>query len=324
MQKLDPKRTRRVNDQGMAPPPTHRKVKELSTKYLFPVLEITEGLTANEKLVLIALADMADDKGICWPAMKSLAGKSICSKRTAQRAIKNFEKMNLLTKYERPNDDKRNDSNLYQLHFMELLRMGNSELVGDTQSPSGRHTVTHRGDTQSPSGRHTVTQVGDTQSPEPINKEPIRGTYQEPIKGTRGAAADATGATTKLFDEFRAAYPTSRRGTEVKQARAQFAAAVKKVDDPQVIIAAAAKYATHCKVQGTEPKYIKSMWRWLRDERYLDEYAPGAGQFMSHASRVRAQMGVHSPFFPEATRTESQQQLEPAARPQEVLEVTAR
>lgn len=282
----------------------------MSTKYLFPVLEITEGLTANEKLVLIALADMADDKGICWPAMKSLAGKSICSKRTAQRAIKNFEKMNLLTKYERPNDDKRNDSNLYQLHFMELLRMGNSELVGDTQSPSGRHTVT---------------QVGDTVTPEPINKEPINRTYQEPIKGTRGGtAADATGATTKLFDEFRAAYPANRRGTEVKQARAQFAAAVKKVDDPQVIIAAAAKYATHCKVQGTEPKYIKSMWRWLRDERYLDEYAPGAGQFMSHASRVRAQMGVHSPFFPEATRTESQQQLEPAARPQEILEVTAR
>ena len=310
MQKLDPKRARRVNDPGVAPPPTRRKVKELSTKYLFPVLEITEGLTANEKLVLIALADMADDRGICWPAMKRLAGKSICSKRTAQRAIKNFEKMNLLTIYERPNDNKRNDSNLYQLHFMELLRMGNSELVGDTQSPSGRQGVT---------------QVGDTVTPEPINKEPINRTYQEPIKGTRGGtAADATGATAKLFDEFRAAYPANRRGTEVKQARAHFAAAVKKVDDPQVIIAAAAKYATHCKVQGTEPKYIKSMWRWLRDERYLDEYAPGAGQYMSHASRVRAQMGVHSPFFPEATRTEFQQQLEPAARPQEVLEVTAR
>lgn len=297
----------------------------MSTKYLFPVLEITEGLTANEKLVLIALADMADDRGICWPAMKRLAGKSICSKRTAQRAIKNFEKMNLLTIYERPNDNKRNDSNLYQLHFMELLRMGNSELVGDTQSPSGRQGDTHRGDTQSPSGRHTVTQVGDTVTPEPINKEPINRTCQEPIKGTRGGgAADATGATEKLFDEFRAAYPANRRGTEVKQARAQFAAAVKKVGDPQVIIAAAAKYATHCKVQGTEPKYVKSMWRWLRDERYMDEYATGTGQYMSHASRVRAQMGVPSPFFPEATPTEFQQQLEPAARPQEILEVTAR
>ena len=296
----------------------------MSTKYLFPVLEITEGLTANEKLVLIALADMADDKGICWPAMKRLAGKSICSKRTAQRAIKNFEKMNLLTIYERPNDNKRNDSNLYQLHFMELLRMGNSELVGDTQSPTGRQSDTHRGDTQSPTGRQSDTQRVTHSHPN-LSIEPINRTYQEPIKGTRGGtAADATGATAELFDEFRAAYPANRRGTEVKQARTQFAAAVKKVGDPQVIIAAAAKYATHCKVQGTEPKYIKSMWRWLRDERYLDEYAPGAGQYMSHASRVRAQMGVHSPFFPEATRTESQQQLEPAAHPQEVLEVTAR
>ena len=291
---------------------------------MFPVLEITEGLTANEKLVLIALADMADDRGICWPAMKRLAGKSICSKRTAQRAIKNFEKMNLLTIYERPNDNKRNDSNLYQLHFMELLRMGNSELVGDTQSPTGRHSDTHRGDTQSPTGRHSDTQRVTPSHPN-LSIEPIKGTYQEPIKGTRGGtAADATGDTAKLFDEFRAAYPANRRGTEVKQARTQFAAAVKKVGDPQVIIAAAAKYATHCKVQGTEPKYIKSMWRWLRDERYLDEYAPGAGQYMSNASRVRAQMGVPSPFFPEATPTEFQQHLEPAARHQEVLEVTAR
>ena len=272
----------------------------MSTKYLFPALAIEEGITAHEKLVLIALADMADDDGICWPAMKKVAKKSLCSKRTAQRAIGRFEDMQILSKTERPKEQKRNDSNLYQLDFMALIHMTNSVLKGDTVSPTGRQGDTHRGDTVSPTGRQGDTQVGDTVTPEPINKEPTNRTYQEPITGTGAASAAASESAGELFEQFRAAYPASRRKTEVKQAKAQFTAALKKVDSPQVLINAAAAYANWCQVQGTEPRYIKGMWRWLRDERWMDEYEANQ-QFMSKASRMRARMGVHSPWFPEAT-----------------------
>ena len=272
----------------------------MSTKYLFPALAIEEGITAHEKLVLIALADMADDDGICWPAMKKVAKKSLCSKRTAQRAIGRFEDMQILSKTERPKEQKRNDSNLYQLDFMALIHMTNSVLKGDTVSPTGRQGDTHRGDTVSPTGRQGDTQVGDTVTPETINKEPTNRTYQEPITGTGAASAAASESAGELFEQFRAAYPASRRKTEVKQAKAQFTAALKKVDSPQVLINAAAAYANWCQVQGTEPRYIKGMWRWLRDERWMDEYEANQ-QFMSKASRMRARMGVHSPWFPEAT-----------------------
>ena len=274
----------------------------MSTKYLFPALAIEDGITAHEKLVLIALADMADDDGICWPAMKKVAKKSLCSKRTAQRAIGRFEDMQILSKTERPKEQKRNDSNLYQLDFMALIHMTNSVLKGDTVSPTGRQGDTHRGDTVSPTGRQGDTQVGDTVTPETINKEPTNRTYQEPITGTGAASAAVSETAGELFEQFRAAYPTSRRKTEVKQARSQFTAALKKVDSPQVLIDAAAAYANYCQVQGTEPRYIKSMWRWLRDERWMDEYEANQ-QFMSKASRMRARMGVHSPWFPEATAT---------------------
>ena len=272
----------------------------MSTKYLFPALAIEDGITAHEKLVLIALADMADDDGICWPAMKKVAKKSLCSKRTAQRAIGRFEDMQILSKTERPKEQKRNDSNLYQLDFMALIHMTNSVLKGDTVSPTGRQSDTHRGDTVSPTGRQSDTQVGDTVTPETINKEPTNRTYQEPITGTGAASAAASEPVGELFEQFRAAYPASRRKTEVKQAKAQFTAALKKVDSPQVLIDAAAAYANWCQVQGTEPRYIKGMWRWLRDERWMDEYEANQ-QFMSKASRMRARMGVHSPWFPEAT-----------------------
>ena len=287
----------------------------MSTKYLFPALAIEEGITAHEKLVLIALADMADDDGICWPAMKKVAKKSLCSKRTAQRAIGRFEDMQILSKTERPKEQKRNDSNLYQLDFMALIHMTNSVLKGDTVSPTGR-----QGDTQ----------VGDTVTPETINKEPTNRTYQEPITGTSAASAAASETAGELFEQFRAAYPASRRKTEVKQAKAQFTAALKKVDSPQVLIDAAAAYANYCQVQGTEPRYIKGMWRWLRDERWMDEYEANQ-QFMSKASRMRARMGVHSPWFPEATATTGnpfQHQTAPAALTprydnQNILEVKA-
>ena len=274
----------------------------MSTKYLFPALAIEDGITAHEKLVLIALADMADDDGICWPAMKKVAKKSLCSKRTAQRAIGRFEDMQILSKTERPKEQKRNDSNLYQLDFMALIHMTNSVLKGDMVSPTGRQSDTHRGDMVSPTGRQSDTQVGDTVTPETINKEPTNRTYQEPITGTSAASAAVSETAGELFEQFRAAYPASRRKTEVKQARSQFTAALKKVDSPQVLIDAAAAYANWCQVQGTEPRYIKGMWRWLRDERWMDEYEANQ-QFMSKASRMRARMGVHSPWFPEATAT---------------------
>ena len=283
----------------------------MSTKYLFPALAIEEGITAHEKLVLIALADMADDDGICWPAMKKVAKKSLCSKRTAQRAIGRFEDMQILSKTERPKEQKRNDSNLYQLDFMALIHMTNSVLKGDTVSPTGRQGDTHRGDTVSPTGRQGDTQVGDTVTPETINKEPTNRTYQEPITGTSAASVAASETAGELFEQFRAAYPASRRKTEVKQARSQFTAALKKVDSPQVLIDAAAAYANYCQVQGTEPRYIKGMWRWLRDERWMDEYEANQ-QFMSKASRMRARMGVHSPWFPEATPTTNPFQHQPA------------
>lgn len=122
-------------------------------------------------------------------------------------------------------------------------------------------------------------------------------TSQKEPHTLRAAVSETAG---ELFEQFRAAYPASRRKTEVKQARSQFTAALKKVDSPQVLIDAAAAYANYCQVQGTEPRYIKGMWRWLRDERWMDEYEANQ-QFMSKASRMRARMGVHSPWFPEAT-----------------------
>lgn len=42
----------------------------------------------SEKMVLLCLADFANDDGVCWPAVLTIAAKCSCSDRTVQKAIK--------------------------------------------------------------------------------------------------------------------------------------------------------------------------------------------------------------------------------------------
>ena len=261
----------------------------MSTEYLFPALKITKigydekgeavKISKIEKLILIGLADRADEQGSCYPSKRDLANIAVCSEKTVQRTIQTLQEKGFMKVQARAIDG-RQTSNRY---FLSLDRMMQA-------------MVFSRGDTMSPRVGHSDSPEGDTMSHEPhIGTSHL--TSQKEPHTLRAAASETAG---ELFEQFRAAYPASRRKTEVKLAKAQFTAALKKVDSPQVLIDAAAAYATYCQVQGTEPRYIKGMWRWLRDERWMDEYEANQ-QFMSKASRMRARMGVHSPWFPEAT-----------------------
>ena len=261
----------------------------MSTEYLFPALKITKigydekgeavKISKIEKLILIGLADRADEQGSCYPSKRDLANIAVCSEKTVQRTIQTLQEKGFMKVQARAIDG-RQTSNRY---FLSLDRMMQA-------------MVFSRGDTMSPRVGHSDSPEGDTMSHEPhIGTSHL--TSQKEPHTLRAAASESAG---ELFEQFRAAYPASRRKTEVKQAKAQFTAALKKVDSPQVLIDAAAAYANWCQVQGTEPRYIKGMWRWLRDERWMDEYEANQ-QFMSKASRMRARMGVHSPWFPEAT-----------------------
>lgn len=111
-------------------------------------------LQPTQKIVLLALADIADDAGLCWPSLKTLAVKCHVSPRTIQRTVKEFEDCGLLEITTRFAANGRQTSNGYVLR-----------LDGETWSPfapaKGRE-----GDRLSPSisaGRGE----GDSLSPSP-------------------------------------------------------------------------------------------------------------------------------------------------------------
>jgi hypothetical protein len=55
-------------------------------------------LPAGEKLVLLALADCANDEGHCWPGVRSLAAKTGKSERSLQDALKALELAGQITR----------------------------------------------------------------------------------------------------------------------------------------------------------------------------------------------------------------------------------
>ena len=67
------------------------------------------------KLVLMALADAADDQGICWPSVATIANKVGVSTRTVRRVMQALTSCELLTAEPRYRGDGSCSSNRYRL-----------------------------------------------------------------------------------------------------------------------------------------------------------------------------------------------------------------
>ena len=115
------------------------------------------------KLILIKLADQANDEGLCWPSYETIAHHCEITRRSVISHIKQLEKDGFL-RIERAYDEGRgqNKSNRYHL----TIEQGSIEKRG--------------GENGSPGVVNNIHQGGENGSPEPIN-EPIN---IEPINET--------------------------------------------------------------------------------------------------------------------------------------------
>lgn len=88
--------------------------------------------TITAKSVLICMADYADEHGVAWPAVKTLAREVQASDRTIQRALRALEENGLVTVERRDRQDGGQTSNGYKLAMPP----------GDNLSPAPRQNVT--------------------------------------------------------------------------------------------------------------------------------------------------------------------------------------
>lgn len=132
----------------------------MSMNLMAKAMSITVG-NPLRKLVLIKLADNANDKGECWPSYQHIADQCEISKRSVMRHIDDLCEFGFLRKEYRPGP-KGNSSNIYHLSLdgdRESLRVvTESHPPGDRVSPPPSDTV-------SPRTSHSIESVNEPITP---------------------------------------------------------------------------------------------------------------------------------------------------------------
>lgn len=88
------------------------------------------------KVVLLALADHADENHVCWPSIPKLAAKTSMSDRTVQRSLYELQEQGYIEKNTRMSERGDHTSN----HYLLKVRVGG----GVKLSPGGGDTVVTR------------------------------------------------------------------------------------------------------------------------------------------------------------------------------------
>jgi hypothetical protein len=132
----------------------------------------SQELTPTPKLILMALADAANDHDECWPGIPFIARKCCVSERTVQRVLQDFQKSKLMAVHAQfdPKNGRRT-SNRYRLNIGDLP-------YPDNLSPHVRKKRFDRDNLSGTGVTLPVTYVGDmTKSP----LEPQHEAEQQPL-----------------------------------------------------------------------------------------------------------------------------------------------
>ena len=135
-----------------------------------------QNIKPTTKIVLLALADHADDDGICWPGLKSIAAKCGLHRVSIQRHIAELVDSGMLKKEFRTAENGRQTSNLYVCQ----IRGGSNTLPSPASLCLQENFVTPEDDT-------TVTPEGNTSDTPPITtvlplESPLEPSIKNPNK----------------------------------------------------------------------------------------------------------------------------------------------
>ena len=197
------------------------------------------GVSASEKLLLLVLANYADDKMMCWPSHKRIAEDTSLSQRTILSLLKGLEARGVITRSERHRHDGSRSSDIITLH------------LGGETAAGGGETISPRGE--------TIAGGGEMVSPL-TTFEPSLNHQEEPKKIS--VKSDDAG-----FERFWVEYP---RKVAKPEARKAFAKAWRKLptgNEVETLIGALER----AKAAWTDPQFIPHPATWLNREQWQDE-----------------------------------------------------
>lgn len=144
--------------------------------WVFDQLREGRGPSASSSLVLLKLADRANDDGICWPGKERIGDDVGLSEETVRKSIKSLEAVGLVIVERRKDSAGRDLPNLYHL-------------------PLNAHHLPQRGEGPDLTPRGQKSTYPPLQSgPETVkvNRKPIKAAAAPRVRGTTAVAAAAS------------------------------------------------------------------------------------------------------------------------------------
>lgn len=224
------------------------------------------GPTGSARLVLIALANHANDDGWAWPSRDTINAEANLTDRTSGAALRwlvehgyiSIDSQGSPIEFVRKPQYR---TNLYRLQFdVERDLGGANDVAQGVQSASSRGCSSRHADEITHTSRTTL---------EP-QREP---SSVARLDGERARTPD------DLFEAFWQAYPrkVGKTGRNGHGARASFMAALKR-DGLDSISAGFKRWRDYWNVERTPLQFVPHPATWLNQARYLDEPGRGGGR----------------------------------------------
>ena len=158
----------------------------MSVRIMSQVWEIPT-VKGTEKLVLLALADNANDEGIAWPSIGTIARKCGVSRRYAIEILNNLETLGLIEVQHRRIDELKNQTNIYRVVIPASLGVVNQGSLG---SEAGFTRGSEAG----------FTRVVNQGSPKPSFNHQLR-TVKEPPQEPENSSLPLSGGIFALYEQ---------------------------------------------------------------------------------------------------------------------------
>lgn len=209
----------------------------MSIKLMSQVWELE--ISQSEKIVLLSLADQANDDGFCWPSIPTIARRCSLTERGVYKIIARLEESGFLQR----SDNAYGKSNLYIITIKEIVNI-------ITPEPGSPPPLNH---------------VHPT--PEPRSGKPL---YNHQLEPKKKNIQKKESPYEESFNEFWSSFPKQRIGNKDKAKLAFIRVLKEKRATEKEILDGTRDYASSEEV---ERGFAKGAAAWLNDDRWRNDYS---------------------------------------------------